>query len=161
MKIKKTALPEQIKPQSISIDCGVHLATIDDLFEGIGSSTSGLSLEEVNRRHILYGTNELRVKQDVPLYIRYLQQFKNFFALLLIFGGSLAVLAEFLDPGEGNIYIAIALFVVVILNATFTFFQEFQSERIMDRYVIILHYCFGDTLNVNLTKNLFLIIIFC
>lgn len=43
----------------------------------------------------------------------------------------LSYTAELLDPGKGNLYIAIALFGVVILNATFTFIQEYQTEKIM------------------------------
>jgi sodium/potassium-transporting ATPase subunit alpha len=46
---------------------------------------------------------------------------KNFFAILLISGGLLALLADYLDPGQGNLYIACALFGVVVLNATFTY----------------------------------------
>jgi sodium/potassium-transporting ATPase subunit alpha len=68
------------------------------------------------------------------MYMRFLRQFKNFFAILLIVGGLLALLAEYLDPGSGSLYIAIALFAVVVLNALFTFVQEEQSERIMESF---------------------------
>ena len=54
--------------------------------------------------------------------------------LLQLNRGLLAILAEKLDPGQGNLYIAIALFAVVLLNATFSFVQEEQSERIMDSF---------------------------
>ena len=49
-------------------------------------------------------------------------------------GSGLALLAEQLDPGLGNLYIAIALFGVTILNATFTYIQEHQSEKIMESF---------------------------
>lgn len=62
---------------------------------------------------------------------KYLKQFRNFFSILLITGALLSYTAERLDPGKGNLYIAIALFGVVILNATFTFIQEYQTEQIM------------------------------
>ncbi|NYT19182.1 MAG: HAD-IC family P-type ATPase, partial [Methanosarcinales archaeon] len=57
--------------------------------------------------------------------------FRNFFSILLITGALLSYSAELLDPGKGNLYIAIALFGVVVLNATFTFIQEYQTEQIM------------------------------
>jgi len=138
------------------------------------SVESGLPSHEVQRRRTLYGTNELRVKTEKHILLRFLDQFKNFFALLLIVGyviciwrlidccaelraremicmqgsydltplscpfiqssGLLAVIAEQLDPGQGNLYIAIALFAVVLLNATFSFIQEEQSERIMESF---------------------------
>ena len=111
-----------------------HAISLDSLYKALQSASEGLAPEEIAERRQQFGPNELRVKQETPLYIRFLQQFKNFFALLLIVGGLLAMLAENLDPGQGNLYIASALFGVVLLNAIFTFIQEFQSERIMDSF---------------------------
>ncbi len=118
----------------IDIAFVAHSAPVDQLYHSLGSSIEGLAPEEAYARLQQYGPNELRVKQDTPLYVRFLQQFKNFFAVLLIVGGLLALLADKLDPGQGNLYIAIALFAVVVLNAIFTFVQEYQSEKIMDSF---------------------------
>ena len=118
----------------IDIASVAHSASVDQLYHSLGSSIKGLAPEEAYARLQQYGPNELRVKQDTPLYVRFLQQFKNFFAVLLVVGGLLALLADKLDPGQGNLYIAIALFAVVVLNAIFTFVQEYQSEKIMDSF---------------------------
>ena len=122
-----TALPQRVIQNAHS----VPLAT---LYSAAGTSREGLNPEQVRERRQVFGPNELRVKQETPLYFRFLLQFKNFFAILLIVGGCLALFAEQLDPGQGNLYIAAALFGVVILNACFTFIQEYQSERIMDSF---------------------------
>lgn len=98
------------------------------------STAAGLTTQEVKARLERYGANELKVSKDTPEILKFLLQFKNFFAILLIAGGALAMTTEQLDPGNGNLYIAIALIAVVFLNATFTYFQEFQSERIMDSF---------------------------
>ena len=111
-----------------------HLTPLDELSRSIDSSSEGLKKEEVSQRQKKYGPNELRVKQDTSVYIRFLRQFANFFAVLLLVGSALALLAEHLDPGQGNVYIASALFGVVLLNALFTFIQEYQSEKIMDSF---------------------------
>ncbi len=37
-------------------------------------------------------------------------------------------------PGEGNGYIGIALSIVVVINATFTFIQEYQTEKILESF---------------------------
>lgn len=111
-----------------------HLIPLEELYQEIGTCESGLTADVIVKRQKLCGPNELRVRTDVPIYMRFLRQFKNFFAILLIVGGLLAVLAERLDPGSGSIYIAIALFAVVLLNAIFTFVQEEQSERIMESF---------------------------
>jgi sodium/potassium-transporting ATPase subunit alpha len=112
----------------------VHKLPLAELYDTLDSSARGLTEAAAARRLEEYGPNELRVRQDVPQIVKFLLQFKNFFALLLMVGGALAIAAEHLDPGQGNLYIAIALFGVVLLNAVFTYIQEHQSERIMDSF---------------------------
>ncbi len=112
----------------------IHKLALGDLFLEIGSSAQGLETSDVKRRLQQFGANELRVRQDISEIVKFLRQFKNFFALLLIVGGLLASFAENLDPDQGNIYIAIALFAVVLLNSAFTYFQERQSEQIMESF---------------------------
>ncbi len=111
-----------------------HLCPIDALFRHFGVDKQGLSRDEAEQRLSQYGKNELNVRKEVPQIIKFLAQFKNFFALLLIAGGCLALFAEQLDPGLGNLYIAIALFGVTVLNAIFTYIQEYQSEKIMESF---------------------------
>ncbi|MDA1097360.1 MAG: HAD-IC family P-type ATPase [Proteobacteria bacterium] len=111
-----------------------HQLPLADLFQELGGSERGLTELEARRRLQEHGRNELRVQEGATEFVKFLRQFKNFFALLLIVGGLLAVLAEQLDPAQGNLYIAIALFAVVLLNAVFTYFQERQSERIMESF---------------------------
>ena len=111
-----------------------HQLPLSELLTALETSRRGLAADEAAQRLERVGPNELHVRQDRPEIVKFLLQFKNFFALLLIFGGMLALSAEHLDPGEGNLYIAIALFAVVLLNAAFTYLQQHQSERIMESF---------------------------
>lgn len=111
-----------------------HKVPLQALFEQLQTSEHGLSDTEARQRLTDYGTNELLVRQSTPEIIKFLYQFKNVFALLLMIGGGLALLAEELDPGQGNFYIACALFGVVLLNGVFTYIQEYQSEKIMESF---------------------------
>ncbi len=111
-----------------------HTASLKDALRALDTSPDGLSEQEAASRIRTFGPNELKVGKSTPEIIKFLLQFKNFFAILLIVGGGLAMTAERMDPGQGNLYIAIALVGVVILNAAFTYFQEHQSERIMDSF---------------------------
>ena len=79
-----------------------HLSSIEELYNHFDVDVHGLSTESVRTRLEKYGANELHVKQDVPEILKFLRQFKNFFALLLIVGSGLALLAEHLDPGIGT-----------------------------------------------------------
>jgi len=111
-----------------------HTRPIKTVFADLATSRQGLSSAEAASRLVKHGRNELRVGKSQPQIVKFLLQFKNFFALLLMVGGALALSAEKLDPGQGNLYIAIALIAVVILNAAFTYMQEYQSEKIMDSF---------------------------
>lgn len=111
-----------------------HKLPIDELYQALKSNSKGLSDEEAEQRLKTFGTNELRVRQQTPSYIKFLLQFKNFFAMLLMVGGGLAFFADYLDPEQGNFYIGCALYGVVLLNAIFTFIQAYQSEKIMQSF---------------------------
>lgn len=111
-----------------------HKISIDEFYKRVKSSKNGLSKRDADLRIKRDGENVLSVNNKESAVKKFLKQFNNFFAMLLIVGGCLAFLAEFLQPGQGNAYIGIALFVVVVLNAIFTFIQEYQSEKIMESF---------------------------
>ena len=111
-----------------------HQIPLEELYKRLNSGFKGLSNGEASRRLEKSGLNELRVRQQTPEYIKFLSQFKNFFAVLLMVGGALAFFADYLDPGQGNFYIGCALYGVVLLNAIFTYMQEYQSEKILESF---------------------------
>jgi sodium/potassium-transporting ATPase subunit alpha len=112
----------------------VHRIDLSELEQYLHCTCSGLKNADVKRRLSEYGSNELRVRKETPEIIKFLRQFNNFFAYLLFIGAVLAFFADYLKPKEGNFYIAVALLVVVFINALFTYVQEHQSERIMESF---------------------------
>ena len=111
-----------------------HKGALSAALSALDTNAQGLSQAEAEARLERFGRNELEVRKDRSEIVKFLLQFRNFFALLLIVGGALAITADRLDPGQGNLYIAIALLGVVVLNAAFTYLQEHQSEKIMDSF---------------------------
>ncbi|APH39684.1 cation-translocating P-type ATPase [Methanohalophilus halophilus] len=109
----------------------VHKMGLDELFVKLDTDESGLSQMEASRRLDTYGKNIMEAANKITPFRMYLKQYRNFFSILLAIGSLLSFLAEYLDPGQGNLYIGMALAVVVVLNATFTFIQEYQAEKIM------------------------------
>ncbi len=108
-----------------------HEVSLEEIFKRLNATAKGLSSDEAKRRIGICGKNIFEEVGKESLLIKYLKQYRNFFSLLLLFGSILSFIAEWLDPGQGNIFIAIALLGVVILNGSFTFIQEYQAERIM------------------------------
>ena len=111
-----------------------HKINIDELYERLNCTSKGLSTEDARERQARYGLNVLEEKKKTPLIIKFGKHLVDFFALLLWTGAALAFISEYLVPDEGNLYIGIALAAVVILNAVFTFIQEYQSEKIIESF---------------------------
>ncbi len=111
-----------------------HRIPLSELQHNLNCSSAGLTYADAVRRLSKYGRNELHVRKETPEILKFLGQFTNFFALLLVVGSALAFFADYLQPGQGNFYIAVALLAVVLINATFTYIQEHESERIMESF---------------------------
>jgi len=104
-----------------------HEIELDALFKRLAAGPHGLSEQEAVRRLEAVGPNVLKETGGEPTLKKFLRQFSNFFAILLIIGAILSFIAEHFDPGQGNLYIGFALGAVVLLNAVFTFLQEYLS----------------------------------
>ncbi len=107
----------------------VHETEIAEVFAALESSPEGVAAAEVEKRFHSFGPNEIQEKRRTPLYIKFLKQFFNFFAILLWVAGGLAFLGEYLSPNEGNLNLGIAIVAVIFINAIFTFYQEYKAEQ--------------------------------
>ena len=69
-----------------------------------------------------YGRNELHEARRVPLYRKLLANFTHLMAMLLWIAGGLAFVA-------GMPQLGVAVWLVVVLNGVFSFWQEYKAER--------------------------------
>ena len=98
---------------------------VELLMRDLRSSPQGISAAEAARRLIQYGPNELR-RRGGPGWPRELaRQLTHPLALLLW-------LAAVLSFAVGNQTVAIAVLLVIVLNALFAFVQEMQAERAVE-----------------------------
>lgn len=111
-----------------------HRISLPEFFQKLEVDENGLSEQEAARRLKECGANILKETGKESIIKKYLRQFRNFFSILLTVGSILAFVGEYLDPGQGNLYIGIALAGVVILNGTFTFIQEYKAEKTMESF---------------------------
>jgi sodium/potassium-transporting ATPase subunit alpha len=111
-----------------------HKISLSEFLQRLGVDESGLSEQKSARRLQECGPNVLEETEKESILRKYIRQFRNFFSILLIIGAILSFLGEYLDPGKGNLYIGIALSLVVILNGTFTFVQEYQAAKTMESF---------------------------
>jgi len=103
----------------------------DQVFTAFDSSPRGLSTAEADARQQTYGPNELPRPRRRGVWRRFLAQFTDLFALVLIVASALTFLAYALqDPRDvGNLQLAFAILGVVLLNAVIGFVQEYSAER--------------------------------
>ncbi len=125
---------KELEMESLLQRSDEHKIDLEELYKRLDITAQGLSSEEASKRHQTFGFNVLEEREKKSLVLWFGKHLVNFFALLLWTGAVLAFVSEYLVPGEGNLYIGIALAGVVILNAVFTFIQEYQSEQIMESF---------------------------
>jgi len=103
-----------------------------EVFDEVGTTEKGLSETEAQRRLEKFGRNEIKKKETVPMWKKFLKQLTNFFALLLWVASIMALVGEVLSPGEGMLNLGLALVAVVMINGTFTFYQEYKAEKAVE-----------------------------
>jgi len=94
----------------------------EDVYKQLDSSPRGLSDDEAKRRLEKYGPNKIEEVKGTPLALRFLANFYNLFALLLWAASILAFVADAPELGW-------AIIAVIVINATFSFWQEFKAEK--------------------------------
>jgi calcium-translocating P-type ATPase len=104
---------------------GEPTGQIELLMRDLRSSPQGLSTAEAERRLIQHGPNQLRRRGGLKWPRELAHQLTHPLALLLW-------LAAALSLAVGNRTVAIAVLLVIALNALFAFVQEMQAERAVE-----------------------------
>ena len=63
-----------------------HRISLAELEQRLSCSSLGLTKAEAGARQTQYGRNSLQVRKDTPEIIKFLRQFTNLFAVLLMAG---------------------------------------------------------------------------
>ena len=91
---------------------------------------NGLSAEEVKRRQEEYGFNRLEGKKKQSIFIKFLNQFKDFMIIVLIIA---AIVSGFVGVKEGEgITDSVIILIVVIVNAIIGVVQEDKAEKSLE-----------------------------
>jgi len=96
------------------------------------TSLEGLDQQEANKRLDEFGKNIIEQKKKKNYLKEYFRQYIEFFPILLEIAGILAFVAHHYQPHEGNDILGYAIFVAVMINATFTFWQNFKADKAME-----------------------------
>ena len=89
------------------------------------NSRHGLKSTEVKKRLANFGPNALLEPKPPLLIFKFIAQFKNLLVLILVFATVASLLL-------GDTLDAVAIFAIVIINATIGFVQEVQAEKTLE-----------------------------
>src|SRR5574341_759589 len=110
----------------------INELTREQVFQSLVTSGRGLSEDEAKRRLVEFGRNEIRKVKRKPLALSFLAQFTHFLAVLLWVAAGLSFLSEYFKPGEGMLTLGVAIVAVIVINAVFTFIQEYRAEKALE-----------------------------
>jgi len=109
-----------------------HSLRLQDVFQQLESGKKGLSFGKAADKLKKFGKNEIRLEKKVsPLKIL-LSQFKSFLIIVLLAAAALSFGISFFPGYEENLVNAILIFVIVVANGIFGFFQEFKAEKSLE-----------------------------
>ena len=108
------------------------------LLQRLKTRENGLSPNEVARRLVEFGPNELATAAKKNYLLAYLVQYINFFAIVLEVAALLSFVADHYDPGQGSDTLGYAILGAVIINATFTFWQEYRADKAMEELLKLM-----------------------
>jgi Mg2+-importing ATPase len=94
----------------------------DELLSRLGSSTTGLTTEEAERRLETYGSNEVGRKGKRPVIIEFLSHFRSPLVIILI-------IAAIVSGVLGQLVDAVIILSIVLVSVILDFSQEYRAER--------------------------------
>lgn len=111
---------DMYKPTSKELD--IYKPSPEEVYSKLDTSPDGLSEEEAKLRLKKYGPNQIEEVKKRPLIFKFLENFYNVLALLLWAASILAFISR--TPQLG-----FAIIGVIVINAIFSFWQEYEAEK--------------------------------
>src|SRR5689334_23375872 len=91
-------------------------------------ASRGLTAADARARRAQFGPNELRAERPVPAWKKFLAQFTDFLVILLLVATAISLVLWLYERDTPLPYEAIAISVVVLLNAVMGYLQEQRAE---------------------------------
>jgi len=99
----------------------------EQLYKELKVNDSGLSEAEAKDRLAIYGPNVIKGKKRKSLVLRFLDNFTHLLAIILWVAAGLCFI-----PGVAMPQIGYAIILVIVINAVFSFMQEFRAEKALE-----------------------------
>ena len=107
----------------------IHELSVEQALASLKTTADGLSATEAARRRAEFGPNRVEEVRRRSLLLRLGREFTHLLALVLWLAAMLAFFADRLQPGAGMNRLGAVIIGVIVLNALFSFWQEYKAER--------------------------------
>lgn len=114
-----------------SVKMRIYKLTSSEVYAELKTSERGLSTEEAKQRLEKYGANQIEEIKKTPIIYEFLANLYQLLALLL---WAASILAFILCTPQ----LGFAIIAVIIINAIFSFWQEYQAEKAIEALKRIL-----------------------
>ncbi len=111
-----------MKEERQKTDEEIQKLPVNEVFRAEGTRATGLSDAEVEANRQEYGKNVIHEKKGKPVILVFLSNFISMMAILLWVGGLIALVAKMPQ-------LAVAIWLVNVINGTFSFWQEFRASK--------------------------------
>ena len=109
-----------------------HALSAQDVLERLGSGPEGLRPAEAAARLAKHGPNDLVQLTKVSRLRILLSQFVDALVIILIIAAAISAVLGFLNGNSGELYDAILITIIVVLNALFGYVQEYRAEKSLE-----------------------------
>jgi Ca2+-transporting ATPase len=103
----------------------IHTYAAAEIYGLLATGPHGLCQAEAEERLKIFGSNTIRKARKKPLYRKFLANLTHLMAILLWIAGILAFVGRLPELGW-------AIWSVIIINAVFSFWQEYRAEKAME-----------------------------
>ena len=104
---------------------------VDEIQKELNTNVDeGLNTQQLEENRKKYGFNELKAKKKKSLFVKFLEQFKDFMIIVLIIAAIVSGVVGYME-GEG-ITDSIIILIVVIVNAIIGVVQEAKAEKSLE-----------------------------
>lgn len=110
-----------------------HFIQKDEVVRELNTDiTSGLKVDEVEKRLARDGLNKLQEKKKKTLVQRFLAQFKDVMIIILLLAAVVSFVIAIVEGNSGEFFEPILILAIVILNAIMGVAQESKAEKALD-----------------------------
>ena len=96
-----------------------------EVYQALGTGTGGLSQSEAQERMRKLGKNVLPSQKGSPMIWKFISNFTHLMAILLWVAGVIALIAKMPE-------LAVAIWLVNVINGLFSFWQEFRAGKAIE-----------------------------